>query len=79
MSKPNAKPAMYSTAASTPIGNPSRLVTAAATMMPVASPAMQWIAEPTDCFQSGAMTFSCAPGAGSRQENQYTVKATGPV
>jgi hypothetical protein len=38
-------------------------VTAAARMMPVASPAAQWTVLPTPCFQSGAVKRSCSPGA----------------
>lgn len=43
---------------SNPACNPSTRVAEAARMMPVASPARQWIVDPTDCFQSGAMNFS---------------------
>jgi hypothetical protein len=40
-------------------------VIAAATMIPVASPAQQCIVEPTLCFQSGATNASWVPGRGS--------------
>ena len=36
-----------------------------ATMMPVASPATQWIVDPTPCRHNGLMKFSCSPGRGS--------------
>jgi len=65
MNKPKAKPAAYSMMRSSHIGKPSAAVTAAARMMPVASPAMQWMVEPTPCFHSGSMNFSCSPGRGS--------------
>jgi hypothetical protein len=41
ISRPNAKPAAYSTMKSIHIGRPSAAVTAAARMIPVASPATQ--------------------------------------
>jgi hypothetical protein len=49
--KAKAKPATYSTIRSTQIGRPSPAVMAAAKMIPVRSPAMQWIVEPSPCFQ----------------------------
>lgn len=64
-----AKAKTYSTIKSSYIGSPNAAVTAAAIMMmPVASPATQWIIEPIACFQSGLMNCSCVPGAGSLQE-----------
>src|SRR5713226_3582002 len=50
MKSPNANPAAYSTMRSNHIGNPSVAVMTAARMMPVASPATQWIVEPTPLF-----------------------------
>jgi hypothetical protein len=34
-------------------------------MIPVASPAQQWIVLPTACFHSGEMNFSCVPSRSS--------------
>src|SRR6266542_4351728 len=65
MNKPNPKPAAYSMTRSIPIGSPSSPVMVAATMIPVASPATQWIVEPRPCFQSGWMKRSWVPGNGS--------------
>jgi len=44
-------------------------------MMPVASPARQWMVDPIACFQSGLMNSSWVPGRGSWQDswNSYTV------
>lgn len=49
ISRPKAKPATYSITESMPIGTASAPVIAAAAMMPVASPARQWIVEPMAC------------------------------
>ena len=65
MKRPKAKPARYSTIRSSHMGRPSAAVIAAARMMPVASPATQWMVEPTPCFQSGLVNSSCSPGRGS--------------
>lgn len=70
MNRPKAKPAAYSIQMSTPICRLKKLVITAATMMPVASPAAQWMVEPTACFHSGAIKASCVPDEGSQQENQ---------
>jgi hypothetical protein len=53
MNSPNANPAMYSTMRSTHIGRPNAAVIAAAAMIPVASPATQWMVDPMPCFHSG--------------------------
>ena len=68
MNSPNAKPAAYSTMRSIHIGKPMSAVTVAARMIPVASPATQWIVDPRPCFQSGATKRSCVPGRGSLLE-----------
>src|SRR6266511_3597651 len=47
------------------IGRPSAAAIVDATMMPVASPATQRMAEPSPCFQSGLINSSWVPGAGS--------------
>ena len=65
MKRPNAKPAAYSTMKSIHIGRPRAAVIAAAAMIPVASPAMQWTVEPMPCFQSGRMNSAWVPGSGS--------------
>lgn len=79
MKSPNANPAMYSTMKSIHMGNPSAAVIAAAVMIPVASPAMQWTVEPTPCFQSGLTNSPWVPGAGSLSVSTYSVNATGPM
>ena len=79
INNPNAKPATYSTTKSTAIGSPSRPVTVAATMIPVASPARQWMVDPRPCFQSGVVNVSCVPGDGSLHESTYRYSPTGPV
>src|SRR3954469_17797654 len=63
-SKPNPKPAAYSTRRSHFIGNPSAAVMAAAKMMPVASPATQWIVEPTPLFPERRREALVLAGAG---------------
>ena len=65
MKRPKANPARYSTMRSIHIGRPRLAVITAATMMPVASPATQWIVDPTPCRHNGLMKFSCSPGRGS--------------
>ena len=53
MKSPNENPARYSTIRSIHIGNPRKAVVAAARMMPVASPATQWIVLPTLASTAG--------------------------
>lgn len=68
-SRPNAKPKAYSVTRSTHIGVPTAAVMTAAMMIPVASPATQWMVDPSACFHIGLTNSSCVPGAGSRQES----------
>ena len=65
MNNPQAKPVTYSTTRSSHIGRPSEAVMTAARMIPVASPATQWMVLPTPCFHSGEVNCSCSPGRGS--------------
>ena len=65
MKRPNENPATYSTIRSIHIGRPMSAVTAAARMIPVASPATQWMVLPIPCFHSGDVNCSCSPGRGS--------------
>lgn len=58
MSRPKPNPTAYSTTRSIPIGKPTRAVTVAARMMPVASPATQWMVEPIACFHIGLTNSS---------------------
>lgn len=59
ISRPKVKPSRYSHVKSIHIENPSAVVMAAAKMMPVTSPARQWMVEPSACFHSGLMNASC--------------------
>ncbi len=79
MKSPNPKPVRYSTMRSAHIGRPSAAVITAARMIPVASPATQWIVDPTPCFHSGAMNFSCSPGRGSLSARTYRSSPKGPM
>ena len=67
--RPKAKPKTYSTMVSPHMGRPAAVVTTEAKMMPVASPATQWMVDPSDCFHSGATNSSCVPGLGSLQDS----------
>ena len=62
MKSPKANPARYSMMRSSHMGKPRVAVTTAARMMPVASPATQWIAEPIPCFHNGRVNSSWVPG-----------------
>jgi hypothetical protein len=79
ISSPKANPARYSTTTSSHIGRPNAEVMTAEAMMPVASPATQWIVEPSPCFQSGRTNCSCPPGAGSWHDRTYSAAPAGPV
>ena len=76
---PTENPATYSTIRSIHIGRPSVAVMTAAAMIPVASPATQWIVEPMPCFDSGLMKSSCVPGCGSLSASTYSRSPSGPV
>lgn len=62
---PSEYPAAYSMTRSTGFVKPSAVVTAVARMIPPASPATQWIVEPTARFHCGAMNCSCAGTVGA--------------
>ena len=51
----------------------------AAKMMPVASPARQWMVEPSAWRQVGATYRSWVEGSGSLQPTRYRKSPTGPV
>ena len=75
---PNANPAAYSMIRSSHMGRPSDATTTAATMMPVASPATQWMVDPMPCFHSGRVNSSCSPGRGSLSASTYSSAPIGP-
>ena len=77
--RPKRNPAMYSTIRSIHIGNPSVAVMTAAKMMPVASPATQWMVLPTPCFHSGRTNSSWVPGWGSLSAKMYRSRPRGPM
>lgn len=78
MNSPKPNPAIYSITRSSHIGNPRAAVTAAATTMPVASPAAQWTTEPKPCFHNGFTNSSCSPGPGSLHDSTYSTKPMRP-
>lgn len=46
--------------------------------MAMASPATQWMVEPSPCFHSGVTKRSCVPGQGSLHESTYSTSPIGP-
>ena len=54
-------------------------VITAAAMMPVASPATQWMVEPRACFQRGTTNAWWLCPAGFRHDARYSTSPTGPV
>jgi len=61
------------------MGRPNMAVMTAARMMPVASPATQWMVLPTPCFQSGAVKLLVGAGARLLVGKNVDEKPSGPM